>query len=316
MLDELSNEHWGGDDANEEPCDVIPEPASAAAKPKRKYTKRTPKKPFSFLPELLPPAAPAASAAADAAPLTEEQQIEADTPDPMPVFPKKRLPPNPEVDALMQNMGLDRPFASSSSSSSAPKRRRVVDDDPQTETQLKGVALLQAEQKVAQLQLMFKDELKGFRVKPGPQPLEYVEKVAREMETIVSLGQVDSFIMDSVYQILTMVEGLSARTARANVTGLCELLKSNKEFEKLCKICFIKYRVFAKVPPETQLLFIVSTTAWIAKQRNDGKRQIAEVLNTPLTDEQRARVGSLMGDGPAPSAAAAPPKENPLAGFN
>lgn len=315
MLDELSNLHWGNSEheTGEEP-DVIP-------KPKRAYKKRDPKpKPtLSFLPELVdptpeppPPPPPADEAAPDGA--------AAEAPPVMPVF-KKRAPPNAEVMSMISELDRINP------SGPAPKRARgsAARDDSgggsEDPTEIKGVAKLHAEQKIQQLKLLFPEELKGFRVRSGDQPLEYLEKASQEMETIVSLGQVDSFMMDSVYQVLTLIEGATARSA-ADVSGLVDLLKQNREFEKLCKICFVKYRVFGKVPPETQLLFIVATTAYICRQKNVGKAQIRAAIDVPLTPEQAARVAALTGDAPRPASAAAAPssadplKPNPLAGFN
>ena len=74
------------------------------------------------------------------------------------------------------------------------------------------------------------------------------------------------------------IEGASVKT-RYNIEGMADMLKSNPQFHTLCKQLYIKYKVFAAIPPEFQLLMLVSTTALICKTKNDKKAEFLRNVN-------------------------------------
>ena len=49
------------------------------------------------------------------------------------------------------------------------------------------------------------------------------------------------------------------------------MIKSNPQFNNLCKRLYIKYKIFSEIPPEIQLLLIVATTAYVCKSQNSKK---------------------------------------------
>jgi hypothetical protein len=132
--------------------------------------------------------------------------------------------------------------------------------------------------KIRQYKLLFPEELKTFKVKKNATPKE-LQEYLDEFDCIVSTTNVDGFLMDGIVQSLKVIEGVSAMTQNYNVSGLAELLKLNPQFHKLCKQLFIKYGSYTQVDPETQMLFLVLTTAWICKNKNTNKSQLEAYLN-------------------------------------
>ena len=133
--------------------------------------------------------------------------------------------------------------------------------------------------KVRQYRSLFPDELKGFKIKRNPSP-EDLEVALQEMESLVETGGVDGFLMDSVLQCIRIIEGVSTNT-KYDIRGCVDLLKTNKQFHSLCKQLFIKYNVFSAVAPEYQLIILVSTTAYIANQKNRNKASLNSYLDEP-----------------------------------
>ena len=82
-------------------------------------------------------------------------------------------------------------------------------------------------------------------------------------------------------QCIKLIEGVSSYT-KYDVQELADLLKANKQFHQLSKQLFIKYKVFNTVPPEFQMLMLVSTTAYICNCRNKRKGEIEAYLNQPI----------------------------------
>ena len=134
--------------------------------------------------------------------------------------------------------------------------------------------------KVQQYKSLFPDELKGFKVKKNPSPQDLTEAL-EEMSVLVEVGSMDEFMMSSVLSCIKLVEGASSVTSY-DIRGCADMLKNNKEFNKLCKVLFIKYNVFSKVPPEFQMILLVSTTAYMCSQKNKNKGAINDYLNTTI----------------------------------
>ena len=135
--------------------------------------------------------------------------------------------------------------------------------------------------KVAQYKSLFPDELKSFKIKKKPNALE-LSQALEEISVLVEVGSMDGFLMDSVFSsCMRLVEGASTMTQH-DIRGCADLLKQNKEFHKLCKTLFIKYNVFSSVPPEFQLILLVSTTAFMCSNKNKQKGAINDYLNAPV----------------------------------
>lgn len=135
--------------------------------------------------------------------------------------------------------------------------------------------------KVQQYKELFKQELKGFKVKKSA-TVEELKAYIEEMENIVNTSNVDEFLLDGIMASMKMIEGVSAMTKNYNVSGLSDMLKANPHFHSLAKQLFLKYGVFSATPPEYQMLFLVATTAWICRSKNMKKEELMAYLNEPI----------------------------------
>jgi hypothetical protein len=169
-----------------------------------------------------------------------------------------------------------------------PKKEYEPEPEPEEDiyseepTPIYGKDRLQIMQKIQSYKLLFPVELKTFKVCKNP-TLNELENALMEIETIIELGNVDSFVTDSIIQCIKLGEGMSAYTKNFNITGLAMLLKQNKQFHSLLKMLYLKYNTFSAIPPEAQLGMIVATTALICVQKNKSKTLIDEYLNEPMT---------------------------------
>lgn len=159
-----------------------------------------------------------------------------------------------------------------------PEETGLFSDKP---TELLGRERLEIISKINQYKSLFPDQLKKFKVK-NKATKEELEAYLSEAEAIVETSNVESFLTDSILECFRLIEGVSART-RYNVSGMTDMLKANKQFHSLCKQLYAKYGCFKKIPPEYQLVMIVSTTAYIAQQRNTHKSSINAFLDEPMT---------------------------------
>eukprot|EP00952_Eustigmatos_sp_NYUAD-ZCMA_P012928 51652-Eustigmatos_ZCMA.PRE.1 len=87
---------------------------------------------------------------------------------------------------------------------------------------------------------------------------------------------------EAFFSAVGVVEGLSSRFDRLDVTGTASILRQNPEVHKLLKLIAIKYHVFSQAPPEVQLMLITVSTAMVARTTNQRKKQLGSLLNTPL----------------------------------
>ena len=101
------------------------------------------------------------------------------------------------------------------------------------------------------------------------------------MIILTEITTVDDFLNDSLINCIKMIEGVSSKT-KYNISGLSTLLKSNKQFHQLSKQLFLKYNCFSKIPAEYQMLFLISTTAYICMNKNKNAGQLNDFLNEPI----------------------------------
>ena len=101
------------------------------------------------------------------------------------------------------------------------------------------------------------------------------------MDSIVECSSVEEFLLDSILQCIKLIEGVSSYT-KYDIQGLADLLKQNKQFHQLSKQLFVKYKVFSAVPPEFQMVMLVSTTAYICNSKNRRRGEMEAYLNTPV----------------------------------
>lgn len=135
-------------------------------------------------------------------------------------------------------------------------------------TELLGREKRELISKLTQYKSLFPAELKKFKVKKNANVQELKEYL-NEMEIIVNTSSVEQFITDSILHCIKLIEGGSSYT-KYNIQGCSDMLNANPQFHQLSKMLYIKYKIFTAIPPEFQLLMLVSTTAYICKCRNDN----------------------------------------------
>jgi hypothetical protein len=138
--------------------------------------------------------------------------------------------------------------------------------------------------KLNQYRSLFPKELSKFKVKKGAS-IEELQAYLQEMSTIVECSSYDNFLSDSILQTIKLVEGGTAAT-RYDISGCADMLKANPQFNNLLKQLYVKYSVFAKIPPEMQLILLVSTTSYICINKNKNKGILNEYLNQPMNGQQ------------------------------
>ena len=150
-------------------------------------------------------------------------------------------------------------------------------------TEIQGKDRLVLLTKIKQYKSLFQKELSKFKVKKNASVADLQDALG-EIEILIEVNSVDGFILDSVFQCIKLIEGVSSITTNYNVTGMADLLKINPQFNNLCKQLFIKYGVFRSVPPEYQLILIVSTTAYICSNKNKRNHEMESYLNETISE--------------------------------
>jgi hypothetical protein len=135
--------------------------------------------------------------------------------------------------------------------------------------------------KITSYKQLFPTELKSFKVAKKA-TVQELQAAIDEMDSILNVSGVEQFMMDGCLASLRLVEGLSASSQNYNVTGMTDMLKNNKDFHSLSKRLFLKYGLFTSAPPEYQMLFLISTTAWLCKQKNQNRTSINAFLDTTI----------------------------------
>ena len=150
-------------------------------------------------------------------------------------------------------------------------------------TEIKGKEKLLLLHKIKQYKQLFNEneDVKKFKIKPNANVNE-LKQCIDEMDVIVSTSSVDEFLTDSILQCIKLLEIPTSRTKNFNISGLSDMLKSNKQFHQLCKKLYLKYGCFEMVPPEGQLILLVATTAYVCRNKNANKDSLDAFLNEPI----------------------------------
>ena len=164
--------------------------------------------------------------------------------------------------------------------------KKIVDSDNDLYSEgaiIQGPDKIKLIHKVKQYKNLFSDipEIKSFKIKPNASEAELKNYII-ELETLSSISSVDAFLTDSILQCIKLIEVPTAKTKNFNITGLSDLLKSNKQFHTLCKKLYLKYNCFDALPPEYQLLMLVATTSYICINKNKNKNELDAYLNETI----------------------------------
>jgi hypothetical protein len=121
--------------------------------------------------------------------------------------------------------------------------------------------------KIRQYKVLFPIELKKFKLKKSPS-VEDLNQAIDEIQAILDSNTVDTFLTDSLINSIKIIEVATAKFENYNLSGLSDALKSNPQFKSLCTQLYLKCNTFSVIPTEYQLIFIISTTAYICKIKN------------------------------------------------
>ena len=160
------------------------------------------------------------------------------------------------------------------------EKKTEIKNTDEEYTQLNGKTKLESLHLIKQYILLFPGQLQDFKYKKTGTNEQLIE-VLNEIRAIVEIGTVDSFVMNSVYDTILMIEPYSKPT-KFNIIGLSNALKLNPNFNNLCKQVMLKHNIGSSMSPEMQLLMITTTTIYMTIQKNQNKSQIDQYLNQKI----------------------------------
>lgn len=132
--------------------------------------------------------------------------------------------------------------------------------------------------KINQYKILFKDQLKNFKIKKNA-TVQELNIAIDEMQNIIDLSSTNEFYIDGIIYSIKVIENLTVNSKNFNITGLSELLKLNPEFNDLCKQLFLKYGSFNNILPEYKIIFIVAVSANLVRNKNMNKDKINAYLD-------------------------------------
>jgi hypothetical protein len=148
-------------------------------------------------------------------------------------------------------------------------KKTKIDDEGATE--ILGRERRELLKKIKMYKASFPKLLGKFRVKKGA-TAEELQAYYEECDAIVSTETIDHFVLDGVFQIIRVGEVISSKTQNYDFSGLSAHLKQNEQFVSLARQLYIKYTVFSAIPPEIQMIFIISSTSFVLMQQNRIKK--------------------------------------------
>ena len=128
--------------------------------------------------------------------------------------------------------------------------------------------------------LLFPNELENFTYNKKSNS-EQLAIIIEEIKTIVELQAVDSFLTNSIYDAILMIEPYSKPT-KYDISGISASLRVNPNVDKLLKQIILKYNFCGNTSPELQLLIIVVTTGYMTIQKNSNKESINKYLDQKI----------------------------------
>ena len=160
------------------------------------------------------------------------------------------------------------------------KEKEQEQEQTDEEAQFIGRDRRQLLNRISQYRELFPSELKTFKIKKGSS-VEELQAYILEIQIIIETNTIDSFLMDSVYSSLNLIEPMTAKT-KFNIRGLSDLLKSNKQFNSLTKQMLLKYGCYSNVAPEYQILLMIVSSVYITINKNNNRSSIESYLNEKI----------------------------------
>ena len=128
---------------------------------------------------------------------------------------------------------------------------------------------------------LFPVELKSFKIKKNSS-VDELKNYILEIQCIIETTSIDCFLVDSIYTAMSFIEPITSKTKNFNLTGLTNLLKSNKQFNSLFKQMMLKYGCYNNVSVEYQTLLIIISSVYITVQKNHNRQNIENYLNEKI----------------------------------
>ena len=160
------------------------------------------------------------------------------------------------------------------------EKKEKEEQNEDDETQFLGKDRRQLLNRISQYRELFPTELKTFKIKKGSN-IDELKAYISEIQIIIETNTIDSFLMDSVYSSLNLIEPLTVKT-KFNIRGLSDLLKSNKQFNSLTKQMLLKYGCYSNVAPEYQILLMIVSSVYITINKNNNRSSIESYLNEKI----------------------------------
>ena len=160
------------------------------------------------------------------------------------------------------------------------EKKEKEEQNEDDETQFLGKDRRQLLNRISQYRELFPTELKTFKIKKGSS-VEELQAYILEIQIVIETNTIDSFLMDSVYSSLNLIEPLTVKT-KFNIRGLSDLLKSNKQFNSLTKQMLLKYGCYSNVAPEYQILLMIVSSVYITINKNNNRSSIESYLNEKI----------------------------------
>ena len=160
------------------------------------------------------------------------------------------------------------------------EKKEKEEQNEDDETQFLGKDRRQLLNRISQYRELFPSELKTFKIKKNSS-IEELQAYIIEIQCVIETSSIDTFMMDSIYTVMNLIEPITAKT-KFNVRGLTDLLKCNKQFNSLTKQIFLKYGCYSNVGPEYQCLLIIVSSVYITVNKNNNRSSIESYLNEKI----------------------------------
>ena len=160
------------------------------------------------------------------------------------------------------------------------KDKEKLEEDDEFNSQIMGRTKRELYNSIGKYKELFKEELKNFKIKKNASA-EELQSYISEMQVIIETTSIDSFLMDSLYTGLALIEPITQHT-KINIRGLSDILKSNKQFNSLTKQMLLKYGCYSNVGIEYQVLLIIISSVYITVNKNNNRESINNYLNEKI----------------------------------
>ena len=161
------------------------------------------------------------------------------------------------------------------------KEKEKLEEDDEFNSQIIGRTRRELYNSISKYKELFKLELQHFKIKKNAS-VEELQSYISEMQVIIETTSIDSFLMDSLYTALGLIEPITKNTQKFNIIGLSDILKSNKQFNSLAKQMLLKYGCYSNVGPEYQVLLIIISSVYVIVNKNNNRESINNYLNEKI----------------------------------